>query len=240
VIKKNFLVIGGTGYIGRAIIEELINQNHQVSATFFNNEELSRKLNIPFHHLDLSKIDSIISLEQELKNEKFEGIIFAESTFEKEVLSSSKKGSLFEDWELSLSRDFIQAKSTHTIELLKRILPKMANAKNPNIVFIGSLVGKKALNAPFAFSLGKSCTNGLIESLSKELGPKSIKVNSVDPGMLEAGVSHFICKENKVDYLEHCALSRFGNAAEVAKLSAWLLDKNTFITGKSLVLDGAL
>ena len=88
--------------------------------------------------------------------------------------------------------------------------------------------------------MGKSCINGLVESLSKSFGEYNIKVNSVDPGILNGGVAKYICEEDKRDYLTHCSFSRFGEAVEVASLCHWIATKNTFITGKSFILDGAL
>ena len=167
-------------------------------------------------------------------------IIFSSAALEKEVLSSSTRGNYLDDFQSEISKQYIEVNSSTTLRIISSLKNNLIESGNGNIIFLGSLVGKKALKAPPAFSLGKSCINGLVESLSKELGPYNIKVNSVDPGILESGVAKYICDQDKKDYLEHCALKRFGTAKEVANLCYYLATKNTFLTGRSILLDGAL
>ena len=82
--------------------------------------------------------------------------------------------------------------------------------------------------------------NGLIEVLSKDLGRDKIKINSIAPGVLEGGASENLSKQLKYDYLKHCSLRRYGKAIEVANMAVWFLEENSYITGKTIVLDGGL
>jgi NAD(P)-dependent dehydrogenase (short-subunit alcohol dehydrogenase family) len=65
-------------------------------------------------------------------------------------------------------------------------------------------------------------------------------VNSVAPGVLEAGLSGQLPEELRREYLKHCGLKRLGRIEEVASLVAWLATENTLVTGQTMVLDGAL
>ena len=40
--------------------------------------------------------------------------------------------------------------------------------------------------------------------------------------------------------MKHCGLRRYGKVEEIAGLVAWLALQNTYITGQTLVVDGAL
>jgi NAD(P)-dependent dehydrogenase (short-subunit alcohol dehydrogenase family) len=42
------------------------------------------------------------------------------------------------------------------------------------------------------------------------------------------------------DYLKHCGLKRVGKLGEIAALIAWFAQKNTYVTGRTIVADGGL
>lgn len=229
----NHVIIGASGFIGSEIYDYLKEKNHNVIGSHFKKPIADFPLNL----LDHKSIDEFV---KNIKFDKIDSLYFAHSALEKEVLDSCKKGNQFSNLNYELLNNYIAANSTSILRIIAALLPKIEKSSNPNIIFLGSLVGKKALNAPFAFSLGKSCLNGLVESLSKDLGSKNIKVNSVDPGMLNGGVAKYICETDREDYIKHSALERFATPKEIANICVWLGVKNTFITGKPWVCDGAL
>ena len=174
---KKVLVIGSTGYIGQSITKTLINKNISITGSYFFNKPLVNDPNNNFLPLDIKSDDSIDQFLKLIQNEKYDSLIFSAATLEKEVLEGMNKGSYMANMDSSIAGRYIEANSTKLLRLIKGILPSIKTTPYSNIIFLGSLVGKKALNAPPAFSIGKSCINGLVESLSKELGPSNIKVN---------------------------------------------------------------
>jgi NAD(P)-dependent dehydrogenase (short-subunit alcohol dehydrogenase family) len=77
-------------------------------------------------------------------------------------------------------------------------------------------------------------------AMAKELGPDGIRVNLLAPGILEGGMSTRLPAELRQDYLKHCGLRRFGRFDEVAAWVAWLALQNTYVTGQTILVDGAL
>ena len=65
-------------------------------------------------------------------------------------------------------------------------------------------------------------------------------MNSVAPGILVDGLSRALPDELRQEYLKHCGLKRLGKIEEVASLVSWLAVDNTFVTGQTVILDGAL
>lgn len=237
---ETYLVIGCSGYIGSQISTQLKEAGHKVIGTYANNKTTALNLTEYAYHLDLTSDESIDEFCATIGDTTLDGLIFSHSVLEREILDDSKKTQLMAQGGLAYFHDYVRVNSESLFKVVKKLLENLKKGSNPNIIFLGSLVGKKALNSPIPFSVGKSCLNGLVESLSKELGQFAVKVNSVDPGMLEDGVSKSICNEDRSDYLTHCGLSRFGTAQEVAKVCKWMVTKNTYITGKPIILDGAL
>jgi len=62
---------------------------------------------------------------------------------------------------------------------------KLMGADGGAIVNIGSIVGSMPAPQASAYSASKAAANAITVSLSQELGPRKIRVNSLNPGMVE-------------------------------------------------------
>lgn len=109
-----------------------------------------------------------------------------------------------------------------------------------NIVLLGSIDGVKPAPSPVHYAASKGAIAGMVKAMAKELGPHGIRVNSVAPGVLERGLSRVLPDDLRAEYLKHCGLKRLGRVEEVASLVTWLATENTFVTGQTIVVDGAL
>lgn len=228
----NFLVIGASGYIGSALQKVLTSSGHSVLGTCLSNDSGKETfvfdiLNEKDHQSLARRTDAFGALD---------GIAFCHSLMDEEVF---KRASL-ENLDAGLLEKLERGYGSGPVKLIQKLLPKLGLAPNPNIVFTGSFSRVKNVKAPPAFGYAKSQVTGHLLSLTKNLGSMNIKVNSVDPGVLEGGMSARLTEKMRADYLKHCALKRFGTAEEVANTINWLLTKNTYVTGQSFLLDGAL
>ncbi|MFE7722926.1 SDR family NAD(P)-dependent oxidoreductase [Nocardia rhizosphaerihabitans] len=107
------------------------------------------------------------------------------------------------------------------------------------IISIGSNLTDRALFGGLAlYNLSKSALNGYTKALARELGPRGITVNLVQPGptdtdMNPAGSEHAPAQR------EFNALGRFGAAEDVADLVAFLAGPSArTITGEIITIDG--
>ena len=80
----------------------------------------------------------------------------------------------------------------------------------------------------------------MIAALAKELGPDDIRVNLVAPGILEDGISTPARRAAHEGIPQALRLARLGRLAEVASVVAWLARHNTYVTGHTVLVDGAL
>jgi 3-oxoacyl-[acyl-carrier protein] reductase len=62
---------------------------------------------------------------------------------------------------------------------------KLFTDKGGSIINISSIVGRNGFPGVSVYSATKGAVNSITQSLSKELGPKKIRVNGVAPGMVE-------------------------------------------------------
>ena len=107
------------------------------------------------------------------------------------------------------------------------------------IITIGSV---NADRMPFAgggvYSMTKAAVAGLTRGLARDLGPRGITVNNVQPGPVETDMNP--ADGPFAEMLKSLmALKRYGQGAEIAGLVAYLAGPDAgFITGASLTIDG--
>lgn len=109
-----------------------------------------------------------------------------------------------------------------------------------NVVLAGSIDGHKPVPASVPYAATKGALEAMVRALSKDFGPKNICVNTLAPGVLDGGLSAVLPKRLVDDYLSHDALSRKGTLREAAEVFAYFAVENTYVTGRSVAVDGGL
>jgi len=122
----------------------------------------------------------------------------------------------------------------------RRVATHLRHGAGGNIVLIGSIDGVKPVPAPVHYAAAKGALAGMTAAMAKELGPHGVRVNLVAPGILEEGMSRSLPEELRTEYLKHCGLRRYGRLAEIAAWAGWLALHNTYVTGQTILVDGAL
>lgn len=113
-------------------------------------------------------------------------------------------------------------------------------ANGANIVLAGSIDGHKPVPASVPYAATKGALEAMVRALSKEFGPRNVRINALAPGVLEGGLSSVLPKRLVDDYLSHDALSRKGTLREVAEVFAYFAVENSYVTGRTIAVDGGL
>ncbi|NHZ79649.1 SDR family NAD(P)-dependent oxidoreductase [Massilia sp. CCM 8695] len=141
-----------------------------------------------------------------------------------------------EDWDRMMNTNVKGAFLT-----TQAVLRGMIHQKRGRILNISSLAGVKMMQAPVHYSAAKAALKGMTEALAKEVGRYGITVNCLAPGVLDEGVSGNVPAAKMSEYLRHCALGRLGTVDEVAEAAAFFVsDKNSYMSGATVVIDGAV
>jgi 3-oxoacyl-[acyl-carrier protein] reductase len=107
------------------------------------------------------------------------------------------------------------------------------------VVNIGSC---NAERMPFAggaaYAMSKSALHGLAKGLARDLGPRGITINNVQPGPVDTDMNP-AAGEFAEMLKKLMALSRYSSADEIAGMVAYLAGPEAgFVTGASLTIDG--
>jgi 3-oxoacyl-[acyl-carrier protein] reductase len=111
-----------------------------------------------------------------------------------------------------------------------------------SVINISSVVGLNPLPNAAVYSATKAAVDAVTKSLAKELGPKRIRVNSINPGMIEtegtqgAGI---IGSDFQKQAESQTPLGRIGQPQEIATVAAFLASADSkWITGETLAAAG--
>lgn len=119
---------------------------------------------------------------------------------------------------------------------------KHFNSTGGSIINISSLVSTLGLANLSVYSSTKAAVDAYTRSLAKELGPRNIRVNSVNPGMVETEGVHetgFIAQKDQMAAIT--PLGRIGQPKDIAPAVTFFASADSsWITGETLFISGGL
>ena len=128
--------------------------------------------------------------------------------------------------------------------LTQMALPSIIERKG-SIVNVSSVTGVRAFPNVLAYCVSKAGVDQLTHCAALELGPKGVRINAVDPGVVLTNLhkASGMGEEAYAKFLEHSRtthpIGRVGTAEEVAELILYLAsDRAGWITGVSISIDG--
>ncbi len=113
--------------------------------------------------------------------------------------------------------------------------------KGGSIINIGS-VAASGVSGAAVYSGTKGAVNSITVALSKELGPKQIRVNALNPGMVETEGVHaagFIGSDFHKQAIVDTPLGRIGQPNDIADIAAFLAsDDSVWVSGQTIQASG--
>jgi len=234
---KTIFVTGASSGIGRAIAIESSKMGANVIITGRNEERLKKTyylLKGSGHGLivaDLSVKEDIERLHKELP--VIDGLVNCAGLTKVAPFSFATRDS----FEEVMNVNFFAP-----IELTRLLVKSKKISKGGSIVFISSITGVYcSFVASSIYSASKGAINGLVKGVALDLAPKGIRVNSVNPGMIETDIlsDSAITEDQLKEDMKRYPLGRYGKPEEVANAVIYLLsDAASWTTGSNLLIDG--
>ena len=126
--------------------------------------------------------------------------------------------------------------------LASREAVKYFGATGGSIVNVSSIVSSAAPPNASVYSATKAAVDAITRSLAKELGPRNIRVNAINPGMVDTEgwrAAGFAESDLRKQVEAQTPLGRIGQPQDVAPAAVFLAsDDAAWITGETMVIAG--
>ena len=244
---KRVLVSGGTKGAGRATVDRFLAGGARVITAARTTPE--RTEGVEFVRADLTTAEGSKALA-DAALERLGGIDILAHV----VGGSSAPGGGFvaltdEHWLSALNLNLLA-----TVRLDRLLVPHLVAQSSGAVVHVTSIQSILPLpESTTAYAAAKAALRTYSKSLSKELGPKGVRVNVVSPGwIMTESTGHFLerlqeanggtiedARQSVLDALGGIPIGRGAEPSEVADLIAYLAsDRAAAIHGAEFVIDG--
>lgn len=237
--NKVALVTGGSRGIGAAIALALAGNGANVAITYVSAPEKAeevvkaieslgrRALAIQADNLDASAVEAAVG-QAHARLGGLDILVNSAGVFSVDTIDTATLEEYDRVMSIHVRAGFVASKAAAA--LMKA---------GGRIIFIGSNLGEKV---PFPglsiYSTSKFAVVGLTKALARDLGPRDITVNVVQPGSTDTDMNP-ANGEGADAQRALMAIPRFGKASDIAGLVAFLAgEEGRFITGASLTIDG--
>jgi NAD(P)-dependent dehydrogenase (short-subunit alcohol dehydrogenase family) len=138
-------------------------------------------------------------------------------------------------------RETIELNIVGTFLSIKHAAPVMARRGGGSIIGMSSIAGTTTHKYMSAYCVGKAGIEMLVKVAADELGPSNIRVNAVEPGLVDTELVSFITAGGELldDYLKQMPVSRVGTVDDIASAVRFLAGpESSWVTGEMLAVDG--
>jgi len=121
---------------------------------------------------------------------------------------------------------------------------KLFGVDGGSIINIGSTVSNVTPPETAVYTATKGAVDAVTHVLAKELGPKKIRVNSINPGMVETEGAHtagVIGSDFQKQIEAQTPLGRIGQPGDIAPIAVFLASADSgWLTGETLLASGGM
>lgn len=234
---KTILITGASSGIGKATAIECSKMGAKLIITGRNGE----RLNETFHALegeghkqivcDLTNTALLETLVKDLP--QIDGCVNNAGVGGKLPIAFIKKDSL---------QSILDINTIVPVLLTQLLVKNKKLKKGSSMVLTSSISGVYSVDiGNTMYSITKSAIDGFMKNSAVELAQKGIRVNSVNPGMVDTPINNIdsFTEEQKLKDIDNYPLKRYGKPEDIAYGIIYLLsDASSWVTGTSLKIDG--
>lgn len=222
---KNYLIIGGSTGIGRALALQLSDENN-VYASYFKNTITDTKI-------QYFSYEAGAELPLDQLPETIDGIAYCAGAIALKPFHRITEADYIQDYKLQV---------LGAVNVIQSLLPRLKAVPQASIVLFSTVAVQTGFTFHSLVSASKGAIEGLTRSLAAELSPK-IRVNCIAPSITQTPLAASLLNtQEKIDANgQRHPLGRIGQPEDIAELAAYLLsEKSSWMTGQIIRLDGGL
>lgn len=224
----NYLVVGASSGMGKAIAAQLVNEGHQVFATY-HSHPMEAMPNISSHALNV--LDEVLDFS--FLPASLDGLVYCPGAISLRPFARIQATDFTQDFNLQV---------VGAIKTIQAALPALKTSGNASVVLFSTVAVQLGLNFHTQVAVSKGAIEGLTKALSAELAP-TIRVNCIAPSLTDTPLAaSLLNSEQKVEAnAQRHPLKRVGTAQDMSEMTCFLLSpKSSWITGQILHVDGGM
>ncbi|XP_003740597.1 17-beta-hydroxysteroid dehydrogenase 14 [Galendromus occidentalis] len=241
---KVYIVTGSSSGIGRATALEICRQGGRVT---LHGRDASKLQGVADECSSLNQIEppqivgdvTDLEIQKRLVNETIIRYEKLDCLVNNAGNSSSYGG--IDGTSLEDLRSTLEVHCVAPFSLAKLATPHLVKSQG-SIVNVSSVLGQAASNVVISYSAAKGALDSLTRALAVDLGPKGVRVNSVNPGVIQdTDIGRVSRTAFDAFWMtpDRYPLNRVGKSEEIAKAIIHL-STATFTTGENYRVDGGL
>jgi NAD(P)-dependent dehydrogenase (short-subunit alcohol dehydrogenase family) len=224
-ILKTTIIFGASGSIGQAICTHFKEHAHFVIGVARNESAENSIINWSGNAQEFST-----EIQQLLGVAKIDSVVWAQGiNFNDDI----------DTFDLDRHLQMYEANVTYILNTLKALMQFDLLEKKARLCVISSIWQNIARQNKLSYCITKSALQGLVQSLSVDLGKQGMLINAVLPGALDTVMTRANLSQEQISLLESITpLSSLPNLSDVTGLVAYLCSsQNTGITGQFIAAD---
>jgi len=245
-LPRRVLVIGGSGTLGRVIVQDLLAEAASVAFTWYLSKDRADALTAAHPGLTALQLDvTVPGAVATAVNAAADALGGLDALVHCAALAitpgQSPPAGTYQKMADLTADDFallMQVNVQSAFLAAQAAVPHMTDGGN--IVLLGSVDSVKPVPSPVHYAASKAALTGLARAMAKELGRANVRVNVIAPAILEAGMSEIVPDDTVQQFLKHSGFGRRGTLKEAAAVVAWFAVHNTYVTAQTVALDGGL
>ena len=235
---KTVLVTGASSGIGRATAIACSKMGAAVILTARNEERLLETKQLinkecTIYPADLTSEQDLEKLISQLP--EIDGVVLCAGQTQTIPVKFAKREKFTSPFEINFFA---------LVELNRLLFSKKKLKKDASVVIISSIGGLRIFNSGnMIYGTSKAALDSYMKYAAREFSTRSIRVNSICPGMVETPLIHagVYTEEQLEEDVKRYPLGRFGKPEDIANAVIYLLsDASSWVTGHGLVIDGGV
>jgi 3-oxoacyl-[acyl-carrier protein] reductase len=226
-MNKNILIIGGSSGIGKALVNQLQNDNNLFVA---NRTDEGLDLN-KITYIQYDATDGVLDISQ--MPSQLDGFVYCPGSINLRPFKGLKPETFSKDFEINV---------LGAVQSLQSVLKNLLESPQASLVFFSTVAVQTGMPFHASVAASKGAIEGLTRSLAAEYAPK-LRVNTIAPSLTNTPLaSKFLNNEIKLEKAnERHPLKYIGSADDIANTARFLLsDESKWMTGQIIHLDGGI
>lgn len=223
---SNYLIVGGTRGIGRALAEQLLSQGHNVvlwARTAVEVTDAVLVVNDP-----AEQVPDTRGLPETL-----DGVVYCPGSINLKPFARLSADDFVQDFHINL---------LGAVRTLQAVAPLLKKSPDASVVLFSTVAVAMGMPYHASIAASKGAVEGLVKSLAAEWAP-TIRVNAIAPSLTNTSLAEKLISspEKREAAAKRHPLQQLGEPTDIAAMAAFLLSpQSRWMTGQIIAMDGGI